>query len=929
MNSPTAAGSPSASPSAPPAALGRGVIITAGAEVPGHWKDVARVFIDDAVVRSPAKIVDELHRAWVARIPVVVELAVDPAVFREPRSFNVEPWEAGARFEPLHDRLHFLVWANNVDARSSGTLSTSPNNGGVWWWARKAERLGAKPCTDGSGDVVLEDGRPVWIDGGPRGPLPPEVGLVVHRESVDLNRLTIVPPAVQPTTDLAPDQLSAVAHGSGPARIIAPAGSGKTRVLTERLRLLHRSRAYERETTIAVAYNVKARAEMEQRCEDFKPRVRTLNAYGQALLNDALGRLTVLNERDVRGIMQDLVEIPVSRRRSNTDPLAPYIEALSLARLGLIDPENVEAQRDDVPGFAGVFPRYRAHLKERGLLDFDEQIYRTIEVLLSNGQFRQEAQRGCRHLLVDEFQDLTPAHVLMLRLLSLPTLDCFGVGDDDQVIYGHAGADPQFLLEFDQLFPGSAAYALEVNYRSAEPIVTAARTLLGYNNRRIVKEIRATTEASTDKRALVVVKVDTEQLTRQLVDHVQGWMAAGTEPKDIAILTRVNAQLLAPQVALAQFGVPIIGALDERVLERTGLRAALAYLRISVSGAGAASADIAEILRRPSRGLPQWFPERLRRKKAWSMNELRSIGTTMTDRESEKLERLIADLETVRRVAKSGTTARVLRAVRDDVGLDSAMELLDKSSGSEGSSHLDDLDALLQVAALEPDPVKFETWLRMWLVRKPEDVAGHEAPTGLTNAVTNAVTLATVHKVKGLEWDSVLVFGANAGVFPHRLSEDEEEERRVLHVAITRGRHQVAIFADSTRPSFMIGELDGSAPVRVRTANIAPGTRVPPGATSTAGAAKDSGKDTGKDSVAPGDEPLFEALRTWRTARAKADKVPPYIVLSDQTLRAICSKKPTSLVQMTRVPGIGPTKLENYGEELLEVLSGFTREING
>ncbi len=356
-------------------ALGRGVIVRQEGSVPPAWVEAPEVLIDDNTVRSPGAVVAHLHQAWVSRSPIVVRLAVDPASFREPRSFTVEPWEAGARFEPLLDRLHFLVWANNVDARTD-----TP----VWWWTRKAERLGATACSSDDGDIVLPDGRPAWVDGGPRSPLAPELGLVVHRESIDLNRLTLVPPLAAPTAELADDQLAAVAHGSGPARIIAPAGSGKTRVLTERLRVLHRQRAYERETTIAVAYNVKARAEMESRCADFRPNIKTLNAFGQSLLNDALGRLTVLDEREVRRIMEGLVEIPQSRRRSNTDPLSPYLEALSLTRLGLRDPETVEAERDDVPGFASVFPRYRDLLKDRGVLDFDEQIYRTIEVLLAN-----------------------------------------------------------------------------------------------------------------------------------------------------------------------------------------------------------------------------------------------------------------------------------------------------------------------------------------------------------------------------------------------------------------------------------------------------------------------------------------------------------------------------------------------------------------
>ena len=117
------------------------------------------------------------------------------------------------------------------------------------------------------------------------------------------------------------------------------------------------------------------------------------------------------------------------------------------------DPEEVESSRDDVPGLAELFPAFRLQLAERGVVDFDEQIYGAVEALLRDGEFRRSMQRSCRHLLVDEFQDLTPAHVLLIRLLALPALDVFGVGDDDQCIYGHAGADPGFLIDYGRLFP--------------------------------------------------------------------------------------------------------------------------------------------------------------------------------------------------------------------------------------------------------------------------------------------------------------------------------------------------------------------------------------------------------------------------------------------------------------------------------------------
>ena len=125
----------------------------------------------------------------------------------------------------------------------------------------------------------------------------------------------------------------------------------------------------------------------------------------------------------------------------------------------------------DVEGLADVFPRYRAALERRGVVDFDEQIYRCVEVLLTEPEVRLQAQRRCRLLLVDEFQDLTPAHMLLLRLLAGPTLGIFGVGDDDQTIYGYSGATPRWLVDFDAFVPEARHHALTVNYRCPAPVV--------------------------------------------------------------------------------------------------------------------------------------------------------------------------------------------------------------------------------------------------------------------------------------------------------------------------------------------------------------------------------------------------------------------------------------------------------------------------
>ncbi|MGH9222300.1 MAG: ATP-dependent DNA helicase UvrD2 [Acidimicrobiales bacterium] len=874
-----------------PAALGRGVIVVAGTPVPSAWAASPVVTVDEATVNVPRQAVGRLHDAWARRQPVVVALAVDPAAFREPQSWPGEPWTVGAAFEPSLDRLHFLVWANNYDARSGEA---------VWWWGRKAARIGAIVTPAGLADIVLPDGQPAFVDGGPRRPFDKaevEGAAVVHAESVECERLSVVPPAVVPTAVLAPDQLAAVAHGSGAARIIAPAGSGKTRVLTERLRHLIVGRGYERETTMAVAYNKKAQLELEERCADFRPRVRTLNSLGLSLLTEARGRApAVLDERELRQVVEGLV--PRQQRRVNTDPLGPYLEGLSLIRLGLRDPVEVEEERDDVPGLAAAFGPYRKRLAELGAVDFDEQVYAAVETLLGDGPFRRRAQAGFRHLLVDEFQDLTPAHVVLLRLLAAPALDVFGVGDDDQVIYGHAGADPAFLVDFERLFPAAADHPLQVNYRCPVAVVDAARHLLAYNDRRVDKEIRSGPAAEPGAEALAIHEHRPEDGATALAGVVKDWLdEPGAEPAGVAVLTRVNSLLLAPHVALVEAGVPVDSVLRPDVLERTGVRAALAYLRIGADPDSIDGTDVVEVYRRPSRGFPQWFPKWLRGR--LSLDRLMGISGKIEDpKVAAKVVTLVDDLRVVTAAVQSGTTREALAVIKDRVGLGGAMGMLDSShAGAGGSSHLDDLEALEQVAALHPEAASFEQWLRSVFHREATD---------------GGVTLSTIHRVKGREWDRVAVFGVTAGLVPHRLAIDVEEERRVLHVGITRGRKRVAVLADASRPSPFLAELDGTAARGHRLAAPEPLAAVVP-RTRTAAAASPS-------EPLPEDDEATESLRAWRLERSRRDKVPAYVVLPDKHLRGIAAARPRTLQALRLLPGIGPTKLELYGEEILAVM---------
>ena len=880
-----------------PPSLGRGVVVAAPTSPPEPWRAAPVIAVGDEVLARPRPVVERLHAAWAGREPVVVELHVDPVAFRRPEIHQVDPWELTADFELWHDRLHFLVWNNNYDARTGEA---------IWWWARKAERLRATPGT--TTDVVLPDGTAAWIDGGPPDDVDPaslDGAAMIRAESIDAGHLAPVPDWTSPTAELAADQLAAVSHRGGPARIIAPAGSGKTRVLTERLRHMVADRGHERSGLVAVAYNRKAQEEMVARTQSVGARIQTLNALGYEIVGRHVGRRpNLIDEREIRRRLEP--HLPKLQHRLNTDPMAPYLEGLSIVRLGLRDPEEVELEAD-APGLAGAVDPYRAGLRRDGVLDFDEQIVHAIELLLADGEFRRAEQARHRHLLVDEFQDLTPAHVLLLRILAAPAFDVFAVGDDDQCIYGHAGATPRFLIHFAELFPGAHEHALQVNYRCPAPVVGAARHLLGYNDQRVAKTIEAARpEGAGDELAVTTHAPDAGATA--LVAAVQAAVESAGDPAEVAVLTRTNSLLLAPHVALVGADIPVASVLRSDVLNRVGLRAALAWLRIATDPGGIDPKDLLEVSRRPSRGFPRWVDKWLGRCR--SGHEVAKAAERIDDvRVSEKLLDLAADIERLSAVAEGATTRVVLQAIRDDIGLGGAMELLDGRPGAEGSSHLDDLDALLQVADIQPDPELFETDLRRALTadRAPDDGDGA------------GVTLSTVHRVKGREWPHVIVFGANGGLFPHRLAEDVEEERRVFHVAITRGIEQVTVLADAERPSPFIAELDGSAPKRPARQLTASGSRAPASTARTdSRAAGYDGTDLeGEDVV------VFEELRRWRAEVARRQGGPAFTVFNDATLKAAARARPDSLRALASIKGVGPTKLENYGDDVLEIIRQF------
>jgi len=842
--------------------------------------------------------------------------------------FHGDPWSLSASFLFPMERLRFLAFTNNYDARED-----EPR----WWWSHKAAATTAA-TVGGPADVVLPDGGPAWVDGGPRHPLAAMDFPVVHGESTEVGILDTVPHPTPPASSgLAIDQVDAVAHLAGAARVIAPAGSGKTRTLGARLQHLLATVGIEQQHLLGVAYNAKAAAELRDRTGSQNSLVRTIHSLGWEILRQHIPGLELVDEVEVRELLGRFVSLP---QRANQDPMAPYLEALDSVRHGLVDPNEVEVERDDVPGFAQAFPMFRDRLYSSGRVDFGEQVYGAIEALLTMPELRRAWQRRCRHLLVDEFQDLTPAYLLLLRLVASPELSVFGVGDDDQVIYGYAGADPGFLIDFVDYFPGAGSHALRVNYRCPPGIVEAASNVLSYNRRRIDKEILPA-KTSLLEDAMRVVKAPGADLASSAADTIGDWLTNGVPTSNIAVLTRVNSSLIPVKAALVERGIASNDRLTQASLGRTMVRGLFAWMRLAMSPHSMRHADLLEAIRRPSRGLNKVSRSLLSRQ-SLDIAGLRDLGGKLEGLQARKWLDFCEDVEAAAGSAVDHDAGELVREVVNSIGLGSSAHSLDSGrSVVAKSTHFDDLVAIERAAGLHPELDDFIPWLERALETKSQG---------------DGVTLATVHRVKGMEWPHVIVFGADRGSMPHSLSDDVEEERRIFHVAITRAMEQVVVVADEQRPSRFLDELDRTAPddveperppeQMVKTTKAGGSKDVGIGDTvrisgGFVGVVAEAGDEVGvrletgvviavpasgvldvlERAEAPTD--LMDTLKLWRTDTAQQQGVPAFVILHDSTIEALARARPATEAELLNVSGIGPTKLESYGDDILGIVASF------
>ena len=668
--------------------------------------------------------------------------------------------------------------------------------------------------------------------------------------------MTVTLPAERLLEDLNPSQREAVTATSGPLAIIAGAGSGKTRVISRRAAYAIETGVVPADQILLVTFTDKAAGQMVERMTALGHRgvlARTFHAAALAQLRHFWpsrhggAPLPSTLDSKLRLVVPLIGRLPGGYRFTPAKDIADTIEWAKVRRIG---PEHWVREGDDrapIPAdlFARVYRDYERAKTTAGLLDFEDMLVQTVELLEGDAEAAALVRSRKRWFSVDEYQDTNPLAERLLALWQGESRDLAVVGDPDQTIYTFTGATPEYLLGFAERHPGSRVVTLAENYRSSPQILELANRLIAGGAR---GELKATQPAGPPP--AIHRFADPAAETGEIVAWARAVAAAGVEPQETAVLVRVNAQLPAIEDALTRAGLSFT-VRGQRFFDRREIREARQLLRRA----------------RPA-----------------------ETGTEL----STAIELLFVE-----------------RMGLDDVTAD---------AGSEGRDRAASLELLLGIVE---DLAAADATLNIEGVLAELD-RRHEAES---TAAVDGVNLLTYHRAKGLEWDAVYLPALDEGLLPIRQAKEDEEvaeERRLLYVGITRARRFLALSSSTRRPSRFLAALEpprsaaGRAPGRAgRASGRAPGgasdrVRVLPGApVAQAVSAADASADG-----------LLEALRLWRRQRASDDGVPAYVVFHDTTLAEIAEARPRSLPALRRVRGMGPTKLERYGEEILAVIEG-------
>jgi DNA helicase-2/ATP-dependent DNA helicase PcrA len=610
---------------------------------------------------------------------------------------------------------------------------------------------------------------------------------------------------------LNPAQQEAVLHTEGPLLIIAGAGAGKTKTLTERIVTIIKNGTDPR-NILAVTFTNKAAKEMRERIvgrleEEHviekenpyhpTPVIKTFHSLGLMMLSEqsqALGLTkhpTILDSADSLSIIKHAVEqlsldpkindpskirSIISREKSDFVSQSDYHKKVATAQMDIV---------------SSVWRIYEEELKRQRAVDFDDLIVKTVHMLEDHPQIRVFYQKRFSYVHVDEYQDTNGAQYAFIKLLVDPLKNniCV-VGDTDQNIYSWRGANIRNILNFEKDFAGAHTVLLEENYRSTGNILSLANNAIKKNTVRTEKNL-FTSQGGGDK-IEVTPCWDEGAESEQVARRCKALVEAGEDPTQIAVLYRANFQSRVLEEGFLKENV-IYNLLGTKFFERKEIKDVLSYLRAALNRSS--QPDLRRVFDTPKRGIGKvtiakiFAGEELSTKAAQKIGEVYEfLDKVMMTLETEPLSHVVQMI-----IVDSGMEKEMLEGSSEDrERLENARELVSLTVRYDGTNGIDALTQFLEETSLQSD----------------QDNDTKEK---------KGVRLMTVHASKGLEFNHVFVVGLEQDLFPHknignrkRSKEEEEEERRLFYVAVTRARKNLYLSYAELRTIF--GQKQINAP---------------------------------------------------------------------------------------------------------------------
>ena len=579
-------------------------------------------------------------------------------------------------------------------------------------------------------------------------------------------------------------QHQAITHGAGPAIVLAGPGSGKTLVITQRVRYLIEAYHVRPQEILVITFTKAAAQEMQSRFQALSRQrgvtFGTFHAVFFHILKYAYhySAANILTEEKKYQILQRLLSESGLHFEDEKETLSEIASEISVVKNEQIPLEHYYSKSCPEEVFRGFYRKYEEMHRREGLLDFDDMMTMTYELLTQRADILAAWQRHYRYILVDEFQDINLLQYAILRLLADPERNLFIVGDDDQSIYRFRGAKPEIMLNFPKDYPDAKQIVLDRNFRSVASVIRAAQLVIRENTKRFAK------------RAVHVRKgqgqVDIREFSGQeheslyLIKKVQESLAGGTPPNEIAVLYRTNQGARPYAERLMEFNIPfeMRDALPN-IYEHWIAKDLFAYLHLARERLD--RAEFLQVMNRPKRYIARDAIDA-------KVISLETLRTYYEDKDwmLDRIDRLELDL----RMLKDMAPYAAVNYIRYGMNYEEYLQEYAKARRMKPEELTDILDEIQDGCR----PFKtVEAWYEHLTAYKERLLEQR----GKKERDPDAITLATLHSAKGLEFQEVFLVDVNEGTIPHRkasMEADLEEERRLFYVGMTRAKDRLHLF---------------------------------------------------------------------------------------------------------------------------------------